>query len=89
MCVCEPVRGVVCGSWDPLVLLGPFQGPRVCFDDSGEKEAARRATQHTSTRHAVHAARARNLFIISGSLFNHKTNQPLLRSLGRWPTRRS
>ena len=34
----ESVRGVacavvVCGSWDPLVLLGPVLGPWVCFDD--------------------------------------------------------
>ena len=42
----ESVRGVggvacavvvVCGSWDPLVLLGPvLQGPWVCFDDLGK-----------------------------------------------------
>ena len=38
---CESVRGVacavccVCGSWDPLALLGPVLGPWVCFDDLG------------------------------------------------------
>ena len=32
----ESVRGVcVCGSWDPLVFLGPVLGPWVCFDDLG------------------------------------------------------
>ena len=29
---------VVCGSWDPLVLLGPLLGPWVCFDDLGVVE---------------------------------------------------
>ena len=29
------VRYVVCGSWDPLALLGPVLGPWVCFDDLG------------------------------------------------------
>ena len=84
--MCEPVRGVVCGSWDPLVLLGPFQGPRVCFDDSGEKEAARPpAAPHSTRAHDTqHAARARNLFIITEPIaglcvFNHKASQRRLR----------
>ena len=27
------VRYAVCGSWNPLALLGPVLGPWVCFDD--------------------------------------------------------